>query len=447
MKKYSQRIILLGMAFIITGKCFSQPGNKIVPNIMSPEAASLGKYGAYNVSYYSGSPNISIPLHEIKENGVNIPLVLTYDASGFVPNKNASMVGLNWQLVAGGAITRVVNGRADDTYDPNPVINPDPFGIDKGYIYGQLQNGQPHYTSEEVRKIDFLVQPDAGGHNMNDRGYNPKYYLKYEYEPDIFSFNFLGHSGKFFLDNNGVVQVSSERRYKVDLTQVLPIYDFKTNLGIYSGNTTAATLNNNLISKITMVSDDGYEFTFGGAFKDIEVQFSYAHPTNREVDSKTGIINAWYLTKVKTPEGVEILFKNYQYTESDATVIKRLFDPSTSGDNIQAGFLEVKIFRNQVRSYVFDIIGDHFTNTGDQYSKTLIKHTYLKQIQTELQTVTLSYDAKDLTNRFYDGSIYDNGKLVNTNPNYYTSKVTRIDINDNFNGGGFPDSYQPYANY
>ena len=33
---------------------------------LSPEAASLGKYGAYNVSEYSGSPNIRIPLFTIQ---------------------------------------------------------------------------------------------------------------------------------------------------------------------------------------------------------------------------------------------------------------------------------------------------------------------------------------------------------------------------------------------
>src|SRR3954470_20605384 len=74
-----------------------------VPNIMSPDVASLGKYGTYTVNYYTGTPNISIPLHSVKENGVEVPISLSYDASGFIPNKNAGMVGLNWNLIAGGA--------------------------------------------------------------------------------------------------------------------------------------------------------------------------------------------------------------------------------------------------------------------------------------------------------------------------------------------------------
>lgn len=450
MKKFSKRTFLCGAILISSTVCFSQSSEKLLPNIMSPDVASLGKYGVYGVSYYTGAPNISIPLHEINENGLSIPLVLSYDASGFVPNKNAGLVGLNWNLTLGGAITRTVNGRADDSYDPNPVVNPDPFGFDKGYIYGQLQNGQPHYTSEEVRKIDFLVEPDGTGKYRNELGYIPKYYLKYEYEPDVFTFNFLGHSGKFFLDNNGVVQVSSDRRYKVDLTQVLPIYDFKTQLGIYSNSTTPQLLNNNLISKITITSDDGYEFTFGGAFKDIEVQFDYTSPIERSANSKRGVINAWYLTKVKTPEGVEILFKNYEYTNEDAELIKKLFESSAGiWDTWDASYLEVKIFRSQTRSYTLNSGGERTNNSGDSYSKALIKHCYLKQIITELQTVTINYQEKDKVNRFYNGSIFQPppiGGNVNLNLKYYTQRINNISIFDNFNGGGLPVSYQPYAN-
>ena len=43
---------------------------------LSPEAASLGKFGTYNVSEYSGSPNIRIPLFTIQSGDVSIPVEL-----------------------------------------------------------------------------------------------------------------------------------------------------------------------------------------------------------------------------------------------------------------------------------------------------------------------------------------------------------------------------------
>src|SRR5688572_18211265 len=100
---FTKFIVLILLGTGISCRLFSQgvlPAEKQIPNILSPEAASLGKFGAYNVNYYTGSPNISIPIHEINESGVQIPIVLTYDASGFVPNKGPGLAGMNWNLFA-----------------------------------------------------------------------------------------------------------------------------------------------------------------------------------------------------------------------------------------------------------------------------------------------------------------------------------------------------------
>ncbi len=433
------------------------PAGIQLPNIMSPDVATLGKFGAYEVNYYTGSPNISVPLHQISENGVTIPFGISYDASGFIPNKNAGIAGLNWNLSVGGAITRIVNGRADDSYDPDPVIDPDPFGYDKGYIYGQLQAQLSTYSQEYIRKIEFLVEPslcipaslppctNQTYSYLNDMGYDPKFNLAYEYEPDIFSFNFLGHTGKFFLGNDGQVKVSSDRRYKVDLSELYVVSDWKTHLGIFDNSISTATLNNTkIISQITMTSDDGYEFKFGGTFKNLEVQFSYANPVNRDVDPESGIINAWYLTQVKTPEGKIIKFINYNYTEDDKDVIAHLFSPNGWWGSIPAGFLEVKLFRNQTRKYIVNSGGTSSMNSGDVYSKSLVKQSYLTKIETDQQTVLLIYSPKDNANPFYDGAIYQGGVQVNVNTNYHTSKIDYILISDNFNGGGIPDGYYTF---
>ena len=43
-------------------------------SIMSPDVAGLGSYGEFNINYYTGSPNISIPITELKEPGISIPI-------------------------------------------------------------------------------------------------------------------------------------------------------------------------------------------------------------------------------------------------------------------------------------------------------------------------------------------------------------------------------------
>src|SRR5258706_15772099 len=71
----------------------------------SPNATSLGKYGEVPVSYYTGIPNISVPLYSIKSRDLELPISLNYHAGGIRVEELASWVGLGWTLNAGGVIT------------------------------------------------------------------------------------------------------------------------------------------------------------------------------------------------------------------------------------------------------------------------------------------------------------------------------------------------------
>lgn len=52
--------------------------NEPVPQVFSPNAAELGKYGKVPVSYFTGISNISIPLTEVKGKNLSLPVYLTY---------------------------------------------------------------------------------------------------------------------------------------------------------------------------------------------------------------------------------------------------------------------------------------------------------------------------------------------------------------------------------
>ncbi len=89
--------------------------DKLLPdfNHLTPEAASLGKYGTIAMSEYTGTPNIRIPLLEVKSGDVSYPIELYYDASGIKVEQNATFVGLGWNLSYGGSINHVVRGHDD----------------------------------------------------------------------------------------------------------------------------------------------------------------------------------------------------------------------------------------------------------------------------------------------------------------------------------------------
>jgi hypothetical protein len=87
-----------------------QAGQIIPP---SPQAASLGRYGNIPVNYYTGSPNIEIPLYTISGKYLNMPISLTYDANATQVGTLPSWTGLGWTLQTGGVITRTVIGNPD----------------------------------------------------------------------------------------------------------------------------------------------------------------------------------------------------------------------------------------------------------------------------------------------------------------------------------------------
>ena len=83
-------------------------------NVSSPNAASLGKYGDFPVSYNTGLPQISIPIYTVNEGTLSLPISISYHAGGIKVMEASSFVGAGWALNAGGVITRSVVGAPDD---------------------------------------------------------------------------------------------------------------------------------------------------------------------------------------------------------------------------------------------------------------------------------------------------------------------------------------------
>ena len=115
----------------------------------SPDAMALARQASSQVSHYTGTLGISIPLATLPGRELSVTASLSYHAAGNKVADIASSEGLGWSLSAGGLITRVVRGTPDD-----------------------LANG-------------FCTA------NKSDT------------EPDLFIFSFMGRSGKFVLDRNG----------------------------------------------------------------------------------------------------------------------------------------------------------------------------------------------------------------------------------------------------
>ncbi|CAL2092899.1 putative YD repeat-containing protein [Tenacibaculum sp. 190524A02b] len=181
-----KRVLLSIFTMLIYVVVYGQEAPK-TPNFspLTPEAASLGKYGSYPVNYNTGLTNIAIPLYEIKVDEVSLPITLSYHHSGIKVDDIASNVGLGWTLQTGGVInTQVINGE-DLYYDIKDVYTPSQIEAIPG-VYDAAN--------------DILI-PSSKGFTNNRH--------------DIYSYNFLNYSGQFVLHNRSEGKSLNEDNLKI----------------------------------------------------------------------------------------------------------------------------------------------------------------------------------------------------------------------------------------
>jgi hypothetical protein len=101
----------------------------------SPSVASFQQVDFSKVNLYNGLPIINIPVFQIELGDFKFPIDLKYRYDGFKVEEIAGWLGLGWSINAGGMISHVVKGKADEStfgYDyvrnhiniPDPIIEP-----------------------------------------------------------------------------------------------------------------------------------------------------------------------------------------------------------------------------------------------------------------------------------------------------------------------------------
>lgn len=217
----------------------------------SPNASSLGKFADIPVSLYTGTPDISIPIWQLNQGGLTLPISLSYHASGIKVDEMAPWNGLGWALNAGGVITRTIRGVADEK--PNGFFRSGPIPND----YGPTTR-------------NYFVQCGTG-------------YL--DAEPDLFYFNFGGRSGKFVLDKNRQVHIIPFQ--KISIKWIDEIY-------------------------WEVITEDGTTYLFEEREKLETLQYIQG---SRYGEVERDVVSSWYLTKIILPNHGEISLSYYQEPE------------------------------------------------------------------------------------------------------------------------------------
>lgn len=346
-----------------------------------PTEAALAKYGAIPVSKYTGVPNISLPLYELTQGKIRVPISLSYHASGFKVDEISSWVGLGWSLNAGGVISRTVVGLPDEQ-------------LTGGYLNsGILASPNPYPSNFLNSSIAFEDLFAASSSEAN-----------LDLEPDVFNFNFMGFSGTFFIEPlTKECYVTSPSEISIEFTgNSFIAYDFQ---GIvYEFNIS------NDMSTNRGQSVNGDSYTFIPSMNNIsswyltriwdqnsgdKIEFSYK-PNVEEYDTWTSDTynHKHCVGEAFNPSGILIRTKNV--TVSNGKVLEYITGGNTKvkfittsrsdlSNNSGCRLSEISIMNSDTtetfKSYT--LIHSYFSSTGGDY---LSKRLKLDQLVTQAGT-------------------------------------------------------------
>lgn len=78
----------------------------------SPKAAAFDRVPDIPVSSYTGALSLSIPIYTVTCGDIVLPISLDYQGTAIPVRQEATWVGLNWLLNAGGAVITRIGGNS-----------------------------------------------------------------------------------------------------------------------------------------------------------------------------------------------------------------------------------------------------------------------------------------------------------------------------------------------
>ncbi len=224
---------------------------------MAPNAAALSRFVDVPVSFYTGTPQVTVPIYEVKSGSLSVPISISYHASGHRVDEVASWVGLGWSLNAGGTISRSVRGLADESA----------YGF---FVKGNLiENPGSDCDQTNLLPCNFLM--NASVNNLFDA------------EPDSYFLNLPGGGGvKFTFDYNGSLVMQNYQDIKI--------------------------VWNRSAQQWIVVTADGVQYLFGKFGSYGEKDLVTVSP---EGSAAVTNISSWHLSKMISTDKVDTIYFEY----------------------------------------------------------------------------------------------------------------------------------------
>jgi len=294
----------------------------------SPEAAAMMRGINIPVSYYTGTASIDIPFSTVSARGVQIPVTLSYQASGIKVKDMETWVGLGWRLSTGGRVSRMVRGaQADEDGYSKLIGTPD----------GQEAN---NLSSWNTGKIDERTDNE------------------FDSEPDLFYFEIPGKSGQFVADYNGQVHLIPYQGVRVEWDRTHYTSSFKItdeNGNRYFFEDAETTVSQDLddksdikdwisswnLTRVVTNQNDTIRFSYVSTDPMVEVNTSHTRTNSASWEAGTG----WNIQKVKDETKSRRVTNNARYLQQiEWNGGKLEFVTEKGGNNKPPRLKEVKLY-------------------------------------------------------------------------------------------------------
>ncbi|WP_314057650.1 hypothetical protein, partial [Empedobacter brevis] len=284
MKKNIVLLSLLTLSNYINAQQNSYvPSTEVTPP--SLENYFFTKNGNLDISGNKGGFSHQLPIYSLKNGDINLNLNLTYYTDGVKVNDIAGLVGMGWNLNAGGMITRVVKGLPDE-HSQTENFRPPVDDLEVS-LRGDYTNAE--YIAKHVENFEKVYKTPGIGNAPSN----------VDTQQDVFSFNFNGYNGTFYLDNN-VVYIDGDSDIKISYSKI----------------------NKNLVNylEFTLITPDGISYIFGGDEPYVETT-TISTNCSRNLNRKPN--TTWYLKQIRDQKSNYIDFvyqqngKNYPLSYSE----------------------------------------------------------------------------------------------------------------------------------
>lgn len=409
MNSYFYKTLFL-LGFLVVGSHAIQATNAAAkkPNATYP-SENIG------TSVFTGQISYTIPLYTVNDPDFPLEIALCYQSDGFKPFHPSGFYGQDWSLIAGGCISRIVQGFPDE----QKIDYRNHMGNNVEALIGMHQS----FIEECMPDKNSVFQMSPSVYS-NECGVACAFddiglcWWTVDYMPDIFHFDFMGYHGRFMINNQNKPVIISGDFVDIDISYLseLHIPCFYESTG-YSPET---------YSKISITTDDGYKYVFGGSLASLE----YATLTKRKESlsyQNVPEIIKWYLTEIVAPNGRVMQF---QYKSGNGLKFFTTdYDWSKSSDTTHITYLWQKscLLQSITTSDDTALIISFYASEEDHkmYEDTAFTMC-LANLQ--LDSINVRYGSRILQTANLSYTYRKYSPIAGTNTNYYWRYLSSVRI-------------------